>query len=424
VEFSLAADPLHPRRLVGAWIQDAPRAPAVAYSRDGGRRWHGVVPPALARCTGSDYLRSTDPWLSVGPDGIAYLATLLVGDAGLAPAIQVSRSADTGRTWAQPVFVERRDEVTEPDDKPTIAADPYRSGRVYVSWSRQRNQPLPAGYIFNRIELSRSNDSGRNWSAPVTVDSPPAGWTDAIAQIVVPARGELLCVFSRRELAENHVLPEPGGRVRFYATRSLDAGKRWSRPALIGQGRSHYLSDPEDATPIRSGATHVFAAAAGPGRKVYVAWADVASGSESRIMLVGSSNGGRSWSRPRSVAKGANRPMNPDLAVAGNGAVALRFYDLRPDRAGDAPLATQAWLRISLDGRRFRREQRLGGVFDLRTAPVATGLTPGRFVGEYQGLVGLRAGFGALFAQARPLAHVGGTDGFFARIRPQRADAH
>jgi hypothetical protein len=109
--------------------------------------------------------------------------------------------------------------------------------------------------------------------------------------------------------------------------------------------------------------------------------------------------------------------MNPDLAVAGNRAVALRFYDLRADRAGDQPLSTRSWLRVSRDGRRAWRERRLGGVFDLRTAPVAAGTNPGRFLGEYQGLVGLPSGFATLFAQAQPRARVGPTDGFFRRIR-------
>jgi hypothetical protein len=76
VEFSLAADRARPERLVGTWIQDVPGAPAVAYSRDGGASWNVVVPPGLAACTGSDYQRSTDPWLSMGPGGVAYLVTL------------------------------------------------------------------------------------------------------------------------------------------------------------------------------------------------------------------------------------------------------------------------------------------------------------------------------------------------------------
>jgi Ca2+-binding RTX toxin-like protein len=93
----------------------------------------------------------------------------------------------------------------------------------------------------------------------------------------------------------------------------------------------------------------------------------------------------------------------------------VRFYDLREDQAGDQALSTRSWLRVSPNGKEFGREIALAGAFDLRTAPVATGLTPGRFLGEYQGLVGVQEGFAVLFAQARPAAQIGPTDGFFSR---------
>jgi hypothetical protein len=418
VEFSLAADPARSERLVGAWIQDAPRAPAVAYSRDGGASWNMVVPPGLAACTGGEYLRSSDPWLSVGPGGVAYLATLPVGAGGAAPAVQVSRSEDGGATWSFPVFVERRTGSVESDDKPTLVADPYRAGSVYVSWSRLRVGSTPTGAptVFSSVEFSRSRDGARTWSAAKTIDTPPAGWTDADAQILVPAPGELLCVFSRRELAANNVLSLPGGRVEFYAARSDDGGSSWSAPILIGEGRSFSLQDKETSTPIRSGTTHVFNAAAGTEGRAYVAWTNVSSRDASQLTIVGTRDGGRTWWHPHRLAKPSDRPMNPDVAVASSGAVAVRFYDLRKDQAGDAALSTQGWLRVSRNGKGFGREIPIGGVFDLRTAPVAGGLTPGRFLGEYQGLVGLQSGFAALFAQARPIAQIGATDGFFSRV--------
>jgi hypothetical protein len=108
--------------------------------------------------------------------------------------------------------------------------------------------------------------------------------------------------------------------------------------------------------------------------------------------------------------------MNPDVAVADNGWVAVRFYDLREDELGDVALSTRSWLRVSRNGHGFGREVPLGGVFDLRAAPVATGFTPGRFLGEYQGLVGVQGGFAVLFAQAQPEAQIGATDGFFSGV--------
>jgi hypothetical protein len=53
VEFSLTADRDRPERLVGTWIQHAPRAPAVAYSRDGGRAGTSSSLPDWRRARGA-----------------------------------------------------------------------------------------------------------------------------------------------------------------------------------------------------------------------------------------------------------------------------------------------------------------------------------------------------------------------------------
>jgi hypothetical protein len=44
----------------------------------------------------------------------------------------------------------------------------------------------------------------------------------------------------------------------------------------------------------------------------------------------------------------------------------------------------------------------------------------GRFVGDYQGLVALPNGFGAVLAQAKPAARAGPSDVFFARVALSR----
>src|SRR5947208_14309719 len=72
----------------------------------------------------------------------------------------------------------------------------------------------------------------------------------------------------------------------------------------------------------------------------------------------------------------------------------------------------------SSDGGRTWHETRIGGPFDLRTAPfIPPGLNlPGYFLGEYQGLTAIPGGFLAVFPQASPQARQGMTDGFSARI--------
>ena len=266
VEFSLAADPVRPRGLLGAWIQNPPRSVVVGVSADGGRSWRLVVPPRLASCTGGVYLRSVDPWLSVGPDGVAYLGTVPITTSGAeAPAVQVSRSLDGGRRWSAPVFVDHRSGSPEADDKETVAADPFRVGNAYVNWQRLHVQRTTQGtFVSQSVNFSRTRDDGRTWSPPTTIDTPPAGWDDGSPQVVVPSRGVLVCVFSRGELAANHVTVPPGARVLLLAKRSLDGGRTWSRPKLIASERFFNLIDTERSTPIRAATTPEITVASGP----------------------------------------------------------------------------------------------------------------------------------------------------------------
>lgn len=278
-------------------------------------------------------------------------------------------------------------------------------------------QRTAAGTFFPfRVDFAQTRDGGQHWSRPTTIDSPPAGWTDDVSQVVVPARGTLLCVFSRVELAGNHVFPAPGGKVVILARRSIDGGRTWSRPAQIGSSRNFNLTDRERATAIRAATAVLVAAATGPGQRVYVTWADVRSDDTAQVLWSDSRDGGRGWSEPRSASRGARQPMLPAVAVAPDGAVAVTFYDLRPDRPGDSALSARAWIRYSRDAGVSWQERPLGGIFDLRTAPVESGDTPGRFLGDYEGLAAIGNGFGALFAEARPQARVGSTDGFFASL--------
>jgi hypothetical protein len=126
------------------------------------------------------------------------------------------------------------------------------------------------------------------------------------------------------------------------------------------------------------------------------------------------------------VSPGTSRGFIPDLAVAREGTVAVRFYDLRNDRPGDPALTADSWLRYSFDRGRHWGEKRLGGSFDLRNAPLVNGrpLATGLFIGDYEGLVAMPGGFATVFARAHPTTSRGATDLFFARVKVQRGPSH
>jgi hypothetical protein len=427
VEPHLAVDPHKPKHLVATWQQDRfPTGGALsnvtASSRNGGRSWRQELVPGVSRCTGGDYERASDPWLGFGPEGTAYLATLPGGGVLPAPAMIVNRSPNGGRSWSEPVFADRRSDVVGFNDKETLTADPFRAGAAYMVWIRNRLVPTPSGpSSTNDLYFTRTVDGGRTWSTPALIDEGTLSERPGNSEIIVTARGRLMCVFSTHELTNGEV--EEGSGIDFVAIRSRDGGRTWSAPAHIGETRAILPTDPESGTDIRTNPA-IFTADAGPGpggRRAYVAWQDPLSSRSSRILLSSSKDGER-WSKPRLVSAGATIPFTPDLAVARNGTVGVRFYDLRNDSPGDAALTTDSWFRHSHDRGRTWREARLGQSFDLRTAPEITGglFSRGFMLGEYEGLVGLRRSFATAFARAEPAALNGPTDIFFSRIRLKR----
>lgn len=71
--------------------------------------------------------------------------------------IYFSRSEDFGKTWAEPVRVDRAPEGTQLFT-PAISSD--ENGNVYIGWRDRR-----ASISTNQIYLNRSRDFGRSWQA-------------------------------------------------------------------------------------------------------------------------------------------------------------------------------------------------------------------------------------------------------------------
>ncbi len=97
VEPYVAVNPANAANLIGVWQQDrwsngGAKGALAASSFDGGRTWTPSM-AAFSRCSGGnpgnggDYERASDPWVAIGPDGIAYQSVIafsgLAGTAGL-----------------------------------------------------------------------------------------------------------------------------------------------------------------------------------------------------------------------------------------------------------------------------------------------------------------------------------------------------
>ncbi len=82
----IAVNPTDGDNMIAAWHQDrwssvsaGAAGIGAAYSNDAGNTWHQVTIP-FTTCSGSSpelfLLRGTDPWLTYGPDGSAYLMVM------------------------------------------------------------------------------------------------------------------------------------------------------------------------------------------------------------------------------------------------------------------------------------------------------------------------------------------------------------
>jgi hypothetical protein len=399
VEPQLAADPANPNRLVATWQQDRDRrgsalATGLALSDDGGRTWRRVAAPGVTGCPAGRSERESDPWISIGPDGIAYLATLPSrGTRRVTTRVAVSRSTDGGATWAPPVVV---GDLGGFEDKEMVAADPTRPATAYAVWAHVR-RGVPSTALF-----SRTVDGGLTWSPPRAIYRPPGRGAANGHQIVVAPDGALIDVFFE-------IRGRRSGLV-FRAMRSEDQGATWSPPVRVGRASGIPVVDLQRGTLVRT-ADVLPSAAVAPTGEVFVTWQDGRSARRGRILLARSSDGARSFAAPVRVGRARARPFTPVVA-AGPAGLAVSYYDLRRDRPGDRRLTTTFWLAQSRDAGRTWRETLLGRPFDLRRAPRAAGAL---FLGDYTGLVALPDGFASAFVASRPLARGGRSDVFFAR---------
>jgi hypothetical protein len=274
-----------PSGLIAAWGQDpdrvsgTPSAIGVAYSSDGGTSWTRV------RATGCRRGFS-EPSLSIGPDGTAYLAT--------GRALRVS--ADGGASWS-----------TTPLRRATrVTADPLRPGHAHAIW-----------YEPNVVLLRQTVDGGLTWSPARVIER---------GQVLDP--GSIAVMPSGRL---RHVWFKAGRRNEvLVASHSDDLGATWSRPervavvddaprfgvrsapiAVPAGGYAAWLDagrvlvarvgDPprvalEGSTPFFSSAL-----AAGPDGSIAVTAYRVRSGGRADVVAATSSDGTR-WRRER-VAK-------------------------------------------------------------------------------------------------------------------------
>ena len=318
VEPHLAVDPANPDRLVGVWQQNrwsngGAQALLAATSADGGRTWTASR-ARFSRCAGGGDERASDPWVSIGADGVVYHAALaLTGQsfaAGSSNAILVARSLDGGLSWDDPVTV-RRDGADVFSDKESITADPTDARFAYVVWDRLNRSG--GGPLF----FARTGDRGASWEpARVILDTPATAQT-INNQVVVAADGTLVNFYTWLQVTPP--LNTTTGALRVI--RSTDKGATWDAPVEIAKQQSLGVRDPDTGERVRDAAIlgHV---AAGRNGRLAAVWQDArfSGGVRDGIAFSRSDDGGRSWTAPVQVNRVPSAAaFVPAVAIADDG---------------------------------------------------------------------------------------------------------
>ena len=462
VEPWIDVNPTDADNIVGIYQQDrwsngGARGLVASISSDGGATWTQVVIPGISDCSGGIYDRSTDPWVTFGPDGTLYQLALSFND--LVPpfdedeggdfdhALLASRSLDGGLTWSAPIEVIRDLDANVFNDKQSITADPNDSDVVYSVWDRlvfptSERASVIAGFNTSAYRgptwFARSTTAGTSWEPARKIFDPGQENQTIGNQIVaLPDNaafdGELIDVFDLIKISRGAIAT--GNFYKVALIRSEDQGSTWGplarngkvTPIVVDDLRTIEVSDPETGDPVRAGDIIPDVAVA-PNGDLYTVWQDARpNGLQADAIVVSkSTDGGFTWSpfvkvnkTPTNIAVGNQQAFTPSVQVAADGAVAVTYYDFRSNDAG-SDLKTDYWMvhchpaaTVSCTAAAdWSNEIRVtNSSFDMRQAPFAGGF----FTGDYEGLDSAGNDFTPFFSQPH------GSDPsstFFRRIGP------
>ena len=341
-----------------------------------------------------------DPWVSIGPSGVAHQIALSFNNTDAREAILYSRSPDGGRTWGEPVTLTSDTSPLAGLDKESITADPKRARFVYATWDRSSTE---AGPFTEPTWFTRSTDGGRTWEPARIIYDPGIDNGTIGNQIVVLPNGDLL----------NVMAVFVGAGIKLAVLRSTDRGATWSAPLFIDDIATIGITDAKTGEPVRTSDFLPDIAVDPRTGRTYIVWQDArpSGGQRDGIVISSSADGGRTWSSPVQV-NGAPQAQafTPSVDVDRDGKVAVGYYDFRNDSTDPAVLLTNTWLATSRDRGRTFTDRAVGSTFDMRTAPDAGGF----FVGDYQGLDHTDEGFAWLYVAANSGDLVNRTDAFIS----------
>jgi hypothetical protein len=428
---------------VAAWQQDrwsngGSHGLVSGASTDGGATWK-EYPQPFSLCaqpyyhyTVPQYERASDPWVSIGPDGIVYSNAISFNRSNNQNGVFAATSKD-GLHWSNlNTLVEYRTNGGQfSTDKNSVTADPVRAGTAYSVWDtlvsptdNPDDNPHTGAYTGDAY-FSKTTDGGRNWSAAKVI-FPTANRNQTIGNVIVvdSKSGALYDVTSYI------VQPNSVSNTEYYAAfvKSTDGGATWSAPQTIARQYTVGVTDPNTGARIRVGDGIPEPAIDPATGRLYVVWEEssaykrgnIQGAEDDTVTLATSSDGGATWTPPSPVNnfRAGVPAFTPQVRVNSAGTVAVSYFDFRNLASGNTTtLPTDYWITYSSDqGSSFGREAHIAGSFNMLGAPYARGY----FLGDYQGLAASGSSFIPFFVRVNDTCATGVT----AACAANRNDAY
>ncbi|MGH9165576.1 MAG: sialidase family protein, partial [Acidimicrobiales bacterium] len=379
---SLAVDPGNPRRVAAAYFEGSRLDRCyLGLSNDGGATWQ----TRLLLGAGGQYPLPNpatgwclNPEVAYGPGGILYyVAQAALPNGRVGDQAKLYASEDGGRSFRGPTTLDPGQTAMR-GYWPAVAVD-ARSGRVYVAWSQHPGPPAPG-----RVLISASDDKGASFSPPVFI-SPPDQVFPAAPQVSVGPDGRVYVVYASE--IDNTI----------HAAVSDDGARSFAPPVKIDDlvpSRVFGNGPPVVNSLYGSFGQRYSAMVAGPqpGRAALSFWDTRGPAKLGRVSISTTADGGRSWSPPKVVAVPAGREgdhqLNSWMTGAPGGRLDLAFY-VRSGVEGPQDV----YLASSTDGGASFAAPR-----KLNDAPSSSTIGPPGFftdnvrIGDFVGVASLDAG--------------------------------
>lgn len=322
----VVADPRRPEVLVAVGRIDAPQLNcSVSVSASGGEAWRRLALPLPVGATNCFW-----PDVAFAGDGsLLVVYTPTSGPFQLPDSLQLQRFTPEFAPDGPPTRI-----AGALTFQPRMTAD---ARRVLVTWVQADPARADKSLGFppppNPVLVARSDDSGRSFSAPVTV-SEPGRLAVQPSVLALPGNRVLIGALDLVDDRDTYETtdqglpgPPPTRRWRIVAWISDDTGRSFSPATVVADPVIPVQRELIDLAPAPAFAQD------GPRNRTYAAWA-----SDGHVLLSRSDDGGLSWAAPRRLPAGSPAPradqggqLLPGIGVSAGGRVDVGFYDRSRD---------------------------------------------------------------------------------------------